>query len=64
MIFFDTTGAEVARADSQLRSFNMLGMFDYVYQKKYKTGQGFQRYLANKSERLRSQGIDVDIWKY
>ena len=64
IVFFDAAGLEVMQADSQLRTFHMLSVFDYVAHQQYKDSEGFQRFLSKRSDRLREQGIDVDIWKY
>jgi hypothetical protein len=36
---------------------------DYVLTGAYKTQPNFQRYIEHKSDKLREQGITVDIWK-
>ena len=64
ILFFDQTGAEVMRVDSQLRTFHMLSTFDYVAQERYKLAEPFQRFLGDRADRLIEQGIDVDIWRY
>jgi hypothetical protein len=35
----------------------------YVLTGAYKTQPNFQRYLEDKSDKLREQGFTVDIWK-
>jgi DNA-binding LacI/PurR family transcriptional regulator len=38
-------------------------IMDYVLTGAYKTQPNFQRYIEHKSDKLREQGITVDIWK-
>ncbi len=64
MIFFDAKGKEVMRIDTQMRSFHIQSVYDYVLSGEYKKETNFQRYISKRSEKIRKQGKDVDIWKY
>lgn len=64
IIFFDDQGNEVMRIDAQMRSFHVQSVFDYVLSGAYKTQKNFQRYISARADKLREQGIDVDIWAY
>ncbi len=62
LVFFDTQGQEVMRADGFLKNFHVQTLFDYVAKGAYTTEPEFQRYLSHRAEQLREQGVDVDIW--
>lgn len=64
IIFFDTEGKEVIRVDAQMRSFHIQSVFDYVLSGSYKSSPNFQRYISARAEKIREQGVDVDIWAY
>jgi len=64
IIFFDKKGKEVMRINSQMRSFHIQSVFDYVLSGDYKTHKNFQRYISARADKLREQGINVDIWAY
>ena len=63
-VFFNAEGKEVMRIDAQMRTFHTESVYDYVLSGAYKTEKNFQRYISARSEKLRKQGIDVDIWAY
>jgi thioredoxin-related protein len=62
IVFFDRQGKEVMRIDAFLKSFHVQSVFDYVLQEAYLTEPSFQRFISERAERLREEGIDVDIW--
>ncbi|MEA3291689.1 MAG: thioredoxin fold domain-containing protein [Pseudomonadota bacterium] len=64
LVFFDREGSEVMRSDAFFKTFHLQGAFAYVLEEAYNTETSFQRYLSARGDRLREQGIDVDIWKY
>ncbi len=64
IVLFDRTGNEVMRTDAFLKTFHVQSVFDYVLNEAYKHEPNFQRFLSARSEALREQGIDVDIWSY
>lgn len=64
MLFFDRSGKEVMRIDAQMRTFHIQSVFDYVLTEAYKTEHNFQRYISERADKIRENGIDVDIWAY
>ena len=64
MLYFDTNGKQVMRIDTQLRTFHVQSVFDYVQSGKYKTETNFQRYISARAEGIRETGTDVDIFAY
>ena len=64
MIFFDDFGNQVMRIDTQLRTFHIQSVFDYVLSSSYKTEANFQRYISARADEIREKGIDVDIFAY
>jgi thioredoxin-related protein len=64
IVFFDSTGREVMRIEGFLKTFHTQSVFDYVLTGSYETQPSFQRYISARADRLREQGIDVDIWSY
>jgi thioredoxin-related protein len=61
IVFFDRRGQEVMRIDAFLKNFHVQSVFDYVLQEAYLTEPNFQRFLSARADRLREEGIDVDI---
>ncbi len=64
MIFFDNKGNQVMRVDTQLRTFHVQYVFDYVLSGAYKSEANFQRYISARADRIREKGTDVDIFAY
>jgi thioredoxin-related protein len=64
IVFFDRQGKEVMRIDAFLKTFHVQSVFDYVLQEAYLTEPSFQRFLSARAERLREEGVDVDIWSH
>jgi thioredoxin-related protein len=62
IVFFDRQGREVMRIDAFLKTFHVQSVFDYVLQEAYLTEPSLQRFISARAERLREEGIDVDIW--
>ena len=63
IVFFDKTGNEIIRKDAYFKQYHLHSIMDYVLTGAYKTQPNFQRYIEHKSDKLREQGITVDIWK-
>ncbi len=61
LIFFDKHGAEVFRSDAYLKAFHTQSVMDYVASDSYKTQSNFQRYIDERAEHLREQGIEVNL---
>ncbi len=64
LIFFDFKGNQVMRIDTQLRTFHVQSVFDYVLSGAYKTETNFQRYISARADRIRETGRNVDIFAY
>jgi thioredoxin-related protein len=52
---------EVVRMPGYFKPFHFITMFEYVKEGAYKTTY-FQRYLQDKGDRLRAQGVEVELW--
>ncbi len=63
LVFFDAQGNEVFRTEAYLRPFHLQSAMEYVTSGSYKTQPEFQRYVQDRADHLREQGIEVDIWK-
>ena len=63
MILFDPQGREVFRTESYLRTFHTQAALEYVASGSYLDEPNFQRYVQDRAERLREQGIVVDLLK-
>jgi len=61
LLFFNDKGEEVFRIDAYLRAFHIQSVMDYVASGAYKTQSNFQRYIDERAEHLREQGIEVDL---
>ena len=62
LILFDASGKEIIRSEAFLQLFHFQTMLDYVLSGSYKHQSNFQRYISQRSEQLRLQGKDVNIW--
>lgn len=63
LVFFDAQGREVFRTEAYLRPFHLQSAMEYVTSGSYKTQPEFQRYVQDRADHLREQGVEVDIWK-
>ena len=63
IVFFDKNGKEIIRKDAFFKAYHFHGIMTYVLSGAYKHQPNFQRYLEGKSDKLREQGVTVDIWK-
>ena len=64
MIFFDDEGNQVMRIDTQLRTFHIQSMFDYVLSDAYQSEKDFQKYISERADKIIESGEDVDILAY
>ena len=60
LVFFDE-GKEVIRTEAFLKSFHIQSVMEYVSSKAYKKFPSFQRYIEDRAEKLRKQGIQINI---
>lgn len=63
IVFFGKDGIEIIRKDAYFKEYHLHGMMTYALTGAYKQQPNFQRYLGDKSDKLREHGITVDIWK-
>ncbi len=63
MVFFDTKGSEVFRAEGWLRTFHVQSSLEYISSSSYLKEKEFQRYVEARASRLRMKGIEVDLMK-
>ncbi len=62
LVFFDVSGKEVFRTEAYLRPFHLQSAMDYVASGAYKTQTEFQRFVQDRADHMREQGIEVDLW--
>jgi len=63
LVLLDARGREALRLEAYFRPFHVAGALDYVASGAYRTEPSFQRFLQLKSDRMRSRGVQVDLWK-
>jgi thioredoxin-related protein len=61
LLFFGEGGGEVFRSDAYLKSFHIQSVMDYVASNAYKSQSNFQRYIDERADHLREQGIEVNL---
>jgi hypothetical protein len=63
MVLFDHSGREVLRNEAYLRAFHVAGSLEYVSSGAYRREPSFQRFLHAKTERMRTRGEEVNLWR-
>jgi thioredoxin-related protein len=63
LVFFDTEGREVFRAEGYLRPFHLASALEYVAGGAYRQEPSFQRYVQKRADDQRAAGKTVDLWK-
>ena len=63
MLFIDDQGSAVFRSEAYLRPFHTQSVLEYVASGVYKSQPEFQRFVQDRADHLREQGVEVDIWK-
>ncbi len=61
LLFFNNKGEEVFRTDAYLKAFHTQSVMDYVSSNAYKKQSNFQRYIDERADHLREQGIEVNL---
>lgn len=61
LVFFDNRGDEVFRTDGYLKAFHTQSVMDYVASGDYLKQPNFQRYIDERADHLREQGIEVNL---
>ena len=60
-VFFDKTGKDIFRIDAYMKSFHTQSVMDYISSGAYKKQPNFQRYIAERADKLEAQGVHVDL---
>ena len=63
LVFFDSKGQEVFRAEAYLKSFHIQSVLEYVASEAYLHETEFQRYIDVRADHLREQGVTIDLMK-
>ena len=61
VLFFNMQGKEIFRIDAYLKAFHVQSVMDYVASGAYKRQSNFQRYIDERADHLREQGIEVNL---
>ena len=61
LVFLDKSGKEVFRAEAYLKAFHLQSALEYVASEAYLDEPEFQRYIDVRADRLREQGVSVDL---
>jgi thioredoxin-related protein len=64
IVLFDNNGSKLIVVESMLKTFHILGIFDYISSGAYQSEPDLQRYLSERAEHIISTGKDVNIWAY
>lgn len=62
-VFFDDKGNEVFRWEAYLKSFHIQSSMDYVASGAYKNEPSFQRYIEVRADKIREQGVEIELLK-
>jgi thioredoxin-related protein len=61
LVFFDEQGREVFRSEAYLRAFHVQSVMDYVASGAYRRQPNLQRFIQERADHLREQGVVVDL---
>jgi thioredoxin-related protein len=56
-------GKEVIRIEAFMKGFHVQSVLDYVVSGAYKKQPELQRFIRERADHLREQGVVVDIWE-
>ncbi|HSJ95434.1 MAG TPA: thioredoxin fold domain-containing protein, partial [Myxococcota bacterium] len=62
LVFLDTAGKEVFRAEGYLKPFHLASALDYVAGGAYRREPNFQRFVQKRADDLRAAGHKVELW--
>lgn len=62
LLFFDSSGREIFRTEAYLRPFHVQSAMEYVASGAYREQPEFQRFVQERADHMREQGIEVDLW--
>jgi len=60
-VFFNKKGKDVFRIDAYLKSFHTQSILDYIASDAYLKQPNFQRYIAERADKLEAQGMHIDL---
>ena len=63
LLFIDDNNREIFRAEAYLRPFHTQSVLEYVASDTYKTEPEFQRFVQERADHMREQGLEVDLWR-
>jgi len=63
LVFFDNNGVEVFRTEGYLKAFHIQSSMEYVASGAYQHETEFQRFVDERADAMRAQGIEVDLMK-
>ena len=63
IVLFGADGKEAFRVGAYLRPFHLASSLEYVASGAYRDEPSFQRYIQRRAERLRADGVDVQVWR-
>ena len=63
LVYFDGAGREVFRSEAYLKAFHTESVMAYVASGAYRQQPNLQRFIQERADHLREQGIEVDLWK-
>ncbi len=63
LVFFSADGEEVFRAEGFMRPFHLAATLDYVASGAYRNEPSFQRFIQKRTDALRADGANTDLWK-
>lgn len=61
LVFFDERGNEVFRSEAYLRTFHVQSVMEYIASGAYRKQPNLQRYIQERADHLREQGVVVDL---
>lgn len=61
LVFFDEQGKEVFRSEAYLRTFHVQSVMEYIASGAYRRQPNLQRYIQERADHLREQGVVVDL---
>lgn len=61
LVFFDVQGAEVMRIEAYFKAFHVQSIADYVQSGAYLKEPNFQRYISERADKLRQQGVEIRL---
>jgi len=61
LLFFDTGGREIFRTEAYLKAFHLQTAMDYVASGAWREQPEFQRFVDQRADALRAQGIEVEL---